>query len=217
MEKSHWKQILASTCLFLGMASAAAAQDSILSFSGTSGAECSGLPSLAVPYFAAAGPEPRPRSTSNEEGNLRFELGLSFALVRFRSSPINATMVGPSTTVGYRVSQRFTVEGVVTTAFGSMIFDREHTKYLFAGAGPKIMFGNGKWRPFVHADFGLVHMLPQTAGNSQKGFGAQLGGGSELHLNPIWSLRLEADFVRAQVYPGGQNNIQAVVGIFYHF
>lgn len=237
MKKRHWKQIFASTCLFLGMAGAAAAQDSTLSFSGALGDPSAGsfangmasstflrpfgntlsLPSIAVPNLAPSLPEPEPRAASERGDDLRFELGLSLALVRFRSSPIDATMGGPSTTVGYHLTQRFTLEGVVTTVFGSQIFDREHTKYLFFGAGPKIMFGTGKWRPFVHADFGLVHMLPQTAGNSQKGFGAQLGGGAELHLNPVWSLRLEGDFVRAQVYPGGQNNFQAVVGIFYHF
>jgi opacity protein-like surface antigen len=237
VKKRLWKQILASACLFLGMAGAASAQDSALSFSeavgdGSTGSFATGmpsstflqplsgtlsLPSLAVPNFAPSLPEPRPRAASDGGDDLRFELGLSFALVRFRSSPITATMIGPSTTVGYHVTQRFTLEGVITTAFGSQIFDREHTKYLFFGAGPKIMFGNGKWRPFVHGDFGLVHMLPQTAGNSQKGFGAQLGGGAELHLNSVWSLRLEGDFVRAQVYSGGQNNIQTVVGVFYHF
>jgi hypothetical protein len=237
VKKRHWKQIFASTCLLLGTASAAAAQDSTLSFSGAAGDASAGpvangmpsstflqpvrntlsLPSLAVPHFASSLPEPRPRSASDEGNDLRFELGLSFALVRFRSSPINATMGGPSTTVGYHVTRRFALEGVVTTAFGLKIFDREHTKYLFVGGGPKVMFGNGKWQPFVHADFGFVHMLPQTAGNSQKGFGAQLGGGAELHWNPVWSLRFEGDFVRAQVYPGGQNNFQAVVGIFYHF
>jgi hypothetical protein len=237
VKKRHWKQIFASTCLFLGMASTAAAQDSTLSFSGAVGNRSAdsfvtglssstflpplrnslSLPSLAVPHFAPSLPEPSPRSSSDEGDDLRFELGLSVAIVRFRSSPINATMTGPSTTVGYRLTQRVTLEGVVTTAFGSQIFDREHTKYLFFGAGPKIMFGNGKWRPFVHGDFGLVHMLPQTAGNSQKGFGAQLGGGADLRLNAVWSLRLQGDFVRAQLYSGGQNNVQAVIGILYHF
>ena len=236
MKKRRWKRIFASTCLFLGTASAAAAQNSTLSFSGAVGDESAvlangmpsstflqplgntlSLPSLAVPHFASSLPEPRPRSASEESDDLRFELGLSFALVRIRSSPINATMGGPSTTVGYYVTDRLALEGTVTTAFGSEIFDHEHTKYLFFGAGPKILFGNGKWRPFVHGDFGMVHMLPQTAGNSQKGFGAQLGGGAELRLSPLWSLRLEGDFVRAQVYPGGQNNIQAVIGILHRF
>jgi opacity protein-like surface antigen len=238
VKKRYRKQFFASACLFLGMASATAAQDSNLSFSAAVGDGSAGslasrmpsstllqplgntlsLPSLAVPHFASTLPEPRPRSASDEEDDLRFELGLSVAIVRFRSSPINATMVGPSTTVGYHVTQRFTLEGVVTTAFGSQIFAQEHTKYLFFGAGPKFVFGNGKLRPFGHGDFGLVHMLPQTAGNSQKGFGAQLGGGAELRLSPVWSLRLEGDFVRAQVYSGGgQNNFQAVIGISYHF
>jgi opacity protein-like surface antigen len=237
VKKRLRKQFFALTCLCLGMASMAAAQDSTLpsfgAISGVSGGSLASrmtsstslqplgntlsLPSLAVPHIASSLPEPRPRSAYDDEDNSRFELGLSFALVRFRSSPINATMGGPSTTVGYHVTQGFVVEGVFTTVFGSKIFDQEHTKYLFAGGGPKITFGNGKWRPFVHGDFGLVHMLPQTAGNSQKGFGAQVGGGAELHLNPVWSLRFGGDFVRAQVYPGGQNNLQVTIGILYHF
>src|ERR1700693_1897170 len=164
VKKRHRKRFFASTCLFLGMTSAAAAQDSTLSFSpavgdGSAGSLTNGmpistflqppgntlsLPSLAGPHCAPSLPARRPRSASDEGDELRFELGMSFALVRFRSSPINATMGGPSTTVGYHVTKRFALEGVVTTAFGSKIFDREHTKYLFAGGGPKIMFGNVK-------------------------------------------------------------------------
>jgi hypothetical protein len=230
------RQCFVSTCLFLGLASATRAQEPVSPSSFTVGSVSTSflatrllnwslqplgntlsLPSLAVPHFASSLPEPEPRSAYDDGDNSRFELGLSVAIVRFRSSPINATMIGPSTTVGYHVTQRFVVEGVVTTVFGSKIFDQEHTKNLFAGGGPKITFGNGKWRPFVHGDFGLVRMLPQTAGNRQKGFGAQIGGGAELHLNSVWSVRFGGDFVRAQIYPGGQNNLQVTIGILYNF
>ena len=142
---------------------------------------------------------------------------MSFALVRFRSSPINATMGGPSTTVGYHVTQRFALEGVVTTAFGSKIFDREHTKYLFVGGGPKIIFGNGKWRPFVHVDLGMVHMLPQTAGNSRNSYAIEAGGGADYRFNPRFSGRLEGDWVRTGFFGQSQNNFQLMGGIVFHF
>jgi hypothetical protein len=231
------KEFFASACLFLGMATVTTAQEFIPPFAAATGNVSADFamnrtpsaaffapfwntpspPTLAVPRFAPSLPEPEPQSAQGDEDNFRYELGLAVAFVRFRSSPINASMAGPNTSVGYYVTKQLALEGTVTTAYGSEIFDREHTKYLFFGAGPKMVFGNGKLRPFVHANFGIVHMLPQTAGNSQKGFAAQLGGGAELHLNPIWSLRFGGDYVRAQVYPGGQNNIQVVVGVFHRF
>ncbi len=231
------KQSLALASLFLGIACAAAAQEPTLSSfvagsnmsanavaNATAGStflqpleNARASAALANSAFAPPIPKPAPQSAYGDRDDYRYELGMSVAFVRFRSSPINASMFGPNASIAYYATKRLAFESTVATAFGSEIFDREHTKYLFFGVGPKIVFGNGKWRPFVHFDFGIVHMLPQTAGNSQKGFGAQLGGGAELHLNPLWSLRFGGDFVRAQVYPGGQNNAQFVMGVLYHF
>jgi hypothetical protein len=215
------KQSLVLASLFLGIAYAAPAQEPTLSsFVAGSNMSANAMANATAgsnSAFAEPIPKPAPQSAYDDRDNYRYELGMSVAFVRFRSSPINASMIGPNTSFAYYATKRLALESNVTTAFGSEIFDREHTKYLFFGVGPKIVFGNGKWRPFVHFDFGFVHMLPQTAGNSQKGFGAQLGGGAELHLNPLWSLRFGGDFVRAQVYPGGQNNVQFVMGVLYHF
>src|SRR6266436_3465731 len=83
----------------------------------------------------------------------------------------------------------------------------------------------GEWRsakgklrlqPFAHALVGAAHIYPRAAfGNN--GFAARLGGGAETRLkNQLW-LRIEADYVRSQLYSSGQSNFQAVASINYRF
>jgi hypothetical protein len=52
---------------------------------------------------------------------------------------------------------------------------------------------------------------------ANNGFAVPLGGGLEAQLRQqIW-LRVEADYVRSQLYSSGQNNFQAVAAINYRF
>jgi len=92
----------------------------------------------------------------------------------------------------------------------------EDGRYLFYGGGVKVSKGKPRLQPFVHALVGGAHIYPRAAFGNY-GFAARLGGGAETRLkNQLW-LRIEADYVRSQLYSSGQNNFQAVASINYRF
>jgi opacity protein-like surface antigen len=174
-------------------------------------------PSLASPAYPPAAPTPAPKVKDTGLG-YRWQIGLGVALVRFRSSVYYATAVGLNTSVSYFFIDSLAIEGAVTSAFAPAVFQSyEKVKYVGYGAGPKYYFMRDKFQPWVHAIVGGVHILPQTALGSQNGFEVLAGGGLDYSLNPNWALRLEADYVRTQVFGQSQNNGQAVFGIVYHF
>jgi hypothetical protein len=164
--------------------------------------------------FPAPQPGPLPQAIRDDAVRDTWELGLGYAVVGFRSSPFNATVNGLNATVGYYFRDHLAMEGSLTTAFGSQSSGRASAKYVFYGGGVKLGWGNRKLQPFVHALLGGVRMFPQTAyGNN--GFAVEAGGGVEKRLiQRVW-LRFEGDYVRSQLYSGGQNNFQAVVAVNY--
>jgi opacity protein-like surface antigen len=175
---------------------------------------------LTVPLDAAepAPPSPKPKFLYSRSDIDRWELGLGFNWIRFRSSIFNASAVGLKTSVSYFTNNWFAIEGNVSAAFAPEIFDREHVKLLIYGAGPKIAWRqNERWEPWVHAILGGAHEQPQTAGNSRNTYSIQLGGGADYHFNPRFSGRLEGNYVRTSFFSQSQNNFQLCAGIVMHF
>jgi hypothetical protein len=138
------------------------------------------------------------------------ELGLGYTFVRFQSSPFNASMNGLNTSVSYYLRDHLALEGDVTAAFA------EDARYLFYGGGVKVSKGNRKLQPFAHALVGGAHIFPR-AGTGNNGFAFRLGGDAEAQLQQQLWLRVEADYLRSQLYSSGQNNFQAVAAIIYRF
>ena len=172
------------------------------------------LPTPAYPP-AAAVPAPNIR---DEGRDYRWQIGLGVGLVRFRSSIYYATAVGLNSSVSYFITDSLAIEGAVTAAFAPAVFESfEHVKYVGYGAGPKFTFGRDRLQPWVHALVGGAHILPQTALGSQNGFEVLVGGGVDYAIHPSWALRLEADYVRTQLFGQSQNNGQAAFGIVYRF
>ncbi len=163
--------------------------------------------SAALP---APHPRPRPQAINDDDVRGNWELGLGYTFVRFRSSLFNARMNGLNTTVSYYLRDHFAVEGSVTSAFS------EDARYLFYGGGVKVSKGNLKLQPFAHALVGGAHIFPRGA-SGNNGFALRVGGGAETRLQQQLWLRVEADYVRSQLYSSGQNNFQAVAGINYRF
>jgi hypothetical protein len=160
--------------------------------------------------FPEPQPRPRPQTINDDDARGTWEMGLGYTFVRFQSSLFSASMSGLDTTVSYYLRDHFALEGNVANAFS------EDGRYLFYGGGVKVSKGNPKLQPFAHALLGGIHMFPQTA-FSNNGFAFRLGGGAETRLkNQLW-LRIEADYVRSQLYSSGQNNFQAVASINYRF
>jgi hypothetical protein len=162
-------------------------------------------------------PKLQERSVHDESSDDRCDLATAYAFVRFRSVPIHAKMSGLNQSFACYATRHLALEASLTAAFGQEIFDREHSKYLYAGVGPRLSKRTGRLRPFVHASAGIIHMLPQTALGNQYSLGVQAGGGIDYARWPGLSLRVGADWVHSHLYGRGQDNIQFVCGWVIHF
>jgi len=175
---------------------------------------------LAVPIEAAepAASSPRPKFLYSQDGIVRWDLGLGFTWIRFRSSVFNASAVGLKTSLTYNTNEWFGIEGNVSAAFAPEIFGSEHVKLLVYGAGPKISWHRFKrWDPWLHAILGGAHEQPQVAGSGKNTFAMQLGGGADYNVNYRFSGRLEGNYVRTNFFGQTQNNFQLGAGVVLHF
>jgi opacity protein-like surface antigen len=172
--------------------------------------------SFALPSLADAVPAANAAPFGTSDG-LRWQLAVGADYVRFHSNEFSANMVGLHTSATYFATDWLGLEGSVTAAFGSKVFANETTRYLLYTVGPKIAWQGPKWQPFVHALVGGLHMIPQTAGHGQNGFAVQLGGGVDYRLSRVFSARIDADYVRSQLYSTDQNNFQVGGGVVFHF
>ena len=177
---------------------------------------------IAEPRSFAAPAEPlpaapEPRFVYGSRDDFRWQIALGISLVRFRSSRYYATGVGTNTSITYFTNEWLGVEGSLNTAFAPTIYQNEHVKYVSYGGGPKIAWRARKWEPWAHTIIGGVHVLPQTAGHSQNGFGLQVGGGADYRIYPHLSARVELDWVRTHLFGEWQNSAQANADIVLHF
>src|ERR1700730_1285383 len=188
----------------------------------SAGQQFSNVSSLAQPGALAEPAEavpaaPEPRFVYGSRDDFRWQLALGISLVRFRSSKYYATGVGTNTSITYFTNEWLGVEGNINTAFAPTIYQNEHVKYVSYGGGPKIAWRARKWEPWAHTIIGGVHVLPQTAGHSQNGFGLQVGGGADYRIYPHLSARVELDWVKTHLFGEWQNSAQANLDIVLHF
>ncbi len=165
---------------------------------------------------SAAPPAPFP-SYDPTERYQRWQVGLGFAFVRFRSSVYSASAVGLNSSLAYSLKDWLAIEGAVTSAFAPAVYQNELVKYVGYAGGPKIIFGNNQLQPWVHFLIGGTHLLPQTAFGGQNGFEVLAGGGVDYNFSARWAARLEADWVNTHVFGQSQNNGQAALGVVLHF
>lgn len=170
---------------------------------------------MVPPEPSPAGPTPKYVYGSRDD--FRWQLALGISLIRFRSSLYYATGVGTNTSMTYFTNDWLGVEGNLNTSFAPTINQNQHVKYVSYGGGPKIAWRARKLEPWAHALVGGVHILPQTAGFSQNGFGLQVGGGADYRIYPHLSARLELDWVKTHLFGEWQNNAQANLDIVLHF
>jgi hypothetical protein len=174
---------------------------------------------LAAPVASAAlaVSAPAPQVVSRRNENDKWQLGLGFTYLKFRSSAIHANMFGLNASVTYFTNDWFGVEGNTTAAAGEKIFVDDRTKYAGFTGGPKIVMRRRRWEPWAHALLGMAHVNPQLAGVGKNGVAMQLGGGADY---PAWrqiSVHLEGDWVLTRLHSQTQNNFQLVTGFFLHF
>lgn len=179
-------------------------------------------PKFAVPKFASPVPSAAlaaraPQAIYRGNENDRWQLGLGFTYVKFRSPAIHQDMFGLNTSVTYFTNDWFGVEGNITAVFGGKIFVDDRTKYGGFTGGPKIIMRRRGWEPWAHALLGMAHVNPQLAGVSKNGLAMQLGGGADYPLWEQFSVRVEGDWVLTHLYSLSQNNFQLVTGVIFHF
>ena len=172
---------------------------------------------LAAPLTSAALPQAAPESQRIYRDTIyRWELGVGFTYVKFRSPAINTGMLGLNTSVTYFAKNWLGVEGNITAAFGGTIFMNEREKYAGFTGGPKIAVPKQGWEPWVHVLVGMGRVNPQLAGVSRNGFAVQMGGGADIALRGPFAARVEGDWVHTQLFKSSQNNFQMVAGIVLH-
>lgn len=177
----------------------------------------SGAPAAAEAAPGPAPAAPQPRFVFGSRDDFRWQLGIGFAWTRFRSAIFDASAAGVNTSLSYFTNGWFGIEGNVSSTFASQIFANEHVKLVIYGVGPKIVWRQRKWEPWLHGLVGGIHEQPQPAGTSRNGFAAQLGGGADYRWLPRLAVRLEGDYVRSSLFGSNQNNFQLVTGIVFHF
>jgi hypothetical protein len=175
----------------------------------------------AVPSWPAnappqPAPDPSPRPYYSENPN-QWQLGIAFALVRFRSSVYYASAPGFNTSLVYWWKEWIAIEGSVTTAFAPPVFENEHFRYLGYGAGPKFSFGHGRLEPWAHALVGGVHLIPQTAASGKNGFEFTMGGGVDYVINDVISAKAGVDYLGTHMFGQWQSSAQIVAGLSFRF
>ncbi len=89
--------------------------------------------------------------------------------------------------------------------------DASITSYLF---GPRVFYRVNRFTPFVHSLFGGMALGrgPYT-GNGRSAAGIALGGGVDISVARHFSVRaIQADYVRSDFVPTGQNNLRLCIG-----
>jgi hypothetical protein len=177
----------------------------------------------AVPSWSASAsapqpaPEPTPGPYSYSENPNKWQLGIAFALVRFRSSVYYASAPGFNTSLAYWWKDWVGIEGSITSAFAPPVFENEHFRYLSYGAGPKFSFGHGRLEPWAHALVGGVHLNPQTASSGQNGFEITMGGGVDYGINSVISAKAGVDYLATHMFGEWQSSAQIVAGFSFRF
>ena len=175
---------------------------------------------VAVPAPAAhPAPQPEPRFYYGNNDDYRFQLGVGYTYVRFRSTPFNANLNGFHTSLTYYLNDWFAVEGNTVAAFGTKVFAAETSKYFLYTGGGRIAWRDPKRRyePWMHGLVGGLHMIPQTSLGGKNSFALQAGAGVDLRFNGRLSFRVEGDYVRSHLYSESQNNFQFGGGAVIHF
>jgi len=164
----------------------------------------------------ASTPEPQP-APYYEQYPRKWELGLAFALVRFRSSIYYASAPGLNSSLTYWWKDSIGFEGSVTSAFAPPVFANEHFRYLGYGGGPKYAFSRGRLEPWAHALVGGVHLIPQTASGGKNGFEVTMGGGVDYAINDVISAKGGLDYLGTHMFGEWQNSFQFVAGLSLRF
>ncbi|HVM75440.1 MAG TPA: hypothetical protein VMT75_07340 [Candidatus Saccharimonadales bacterium] len=172
----------------------------------------------AVPEAAAApAPAAKPKFVFGDRDDYRWQLGVGFEYLRFRSTPIDSSLLGLNTTLSYFTNSWFALEGNVITAFGTSKVDTSTPKFFGGAGGFRIGGRRQKWEPWAHGLVGGSHLQPQTALGGRNALMAQAGIGVDYRIHARLSLRGQGDWVFTNYFSQNQNSFQVVAGVVFHF
>ena len=132
------------------------------------------------------------------------------------------TMHGWHAALGWGLSGRI---GLLLDVSGHQGKDAEGTdvSVLSLMAGPRVTFGGGRLRPFVHVIGGVVRskasvrVFDVEISESATDFGGAAGGGFDLGFGDRWALRLAGDYRVVKVDEGTARDPRFSAGVVYRF
>lgn len=235
-------KLLTGTMMVLALAYGVSAQEGAVAdsrgntaadFSATSAAQASLLAtdaeahdfSVANAEASPAGPVPeaapvpaaKPKYIFGERDDYRWQLGVGFEYMRFRSGPIDASLIGLNTTLSYFTNSWFALEGDVITTFGTSTISGATPKFFGGAGGFRVGGRRQKWEPWAHGLVGGSHLQPQTAAGGRTAMMAQAGIGVDYRLHARLSLRAQGDWLFTNYFSQNQNSFQAIAGVVLHF
>jgi hypothetical protein len=174
----------------------------------------------AVPKAAAAPaaePAAKPKYIFGDRDDYRWQLGVGFDYMRFRSGPIDTSLIGLNTTLSYFTNSWFAVEGNVITTFGTSNPGGGTPKFFGGAGGFRIGGRRQRWEPWGHGLIGGSHLQPQTAAGGRTALMAQAGIGVDYRIHARLSLRAQGDWIYTTYFNTSQNSFQAIAGVVLHF
>jgi len=171
------------------------------------------LPALsAVP--AAAVPPPPP---VEYYPSYAFQAFIGFDYFRFYEVPgVRVNLPGVEGSMAYFLTKNLGVEGMIAGGFATQ--HTEKARMSFAGGGARFRYPVGyRIEPFVHADFGLSHYVPQTAYGKQGAMGIVAGGGVDYRLRRWISVRGEGNVLYTRFFGANQYSPLISGGVVFNY
>jgi hypothetical protein len=118
--------------------------------------------------------------------------------------------------MAYFLTKNLGVEGLLAGGFGHQFGER--AKMSFVGGGARFRYPVGyRIEPFVHADFGFAHYVPQTADGKQGAVGIVAGGGVDYRLKRWISVRGEGDVLYSRFFGANQFSPMITGGVVFNY
>ena len=171
------------------------------------------VPTLsAVP--AAAVPPPPP---VEYYPSYAFQGFVGFDFIRFYQIPgVRLNLPGVYASMAYFLTKNLGVEGTLAGGFGTQF--GENARMSFAGGGARFRYPVGyRIEPFVHADFGYAHYVPQTANGKQDAIGIVAGGGVDYRLRRWISVRGEGNVLYSRFFGANQFSPLIAGGVVFNY
>jgi hypothetical protein len=167
----------------------------------------SAMPALAVP----------PPPPVEYYPSYAFQAYIGFDFIRFYQIPgVRINLPGAYGSMAYFLTRSLGVEGVLAGGFGTQFGER--AKMSFTGGGARFRYPVGyRLEPFVHADFGFAHYVPQTADGKQGAMGIVAGGGVDYRFKRWISVRGEGDVLYSRFFGANQYSPLITGGVVFNY